>query len=160
MQKMTTCLWFDSEGEEAANYYVSVFPNSKITNVQKYPEAAQEVTNKPVGSVMAVDFELNGSQFMALNGGPVEAFKFSPATSFMIPCEDQAEIDRFWAALSAVPEAEQCGWCTDKFGVTWQVFPAILNDLLADPAKTENVTAAFLQMKKMEIAPLLEAANA
>jgi len=160
MQKMTTCLWFDSEGEEAANYYVSVFPNSKILNVQKYPEAAQEVTNKPVGSVMTVDFELNGSQFMALNGGPQDGFKFSPGTSFMIPCDDQAEVDRFWAALSAVPEAEQCGWCMDKFGVTWQVVPAVLNDLLADPAKTEKVTAAFLQMKKFDIAKLMEAANA
>jgi len=160
MQKMTTCLWFDSEGEEAANYYVSVFPNSKILNVQKYPEAAQEVTNKPVGSVMTVDFELNGSRFMALNGGPQDGFKFSPGTSFMIPCDDQAEVDRFWAALSAVPEAEQCGWCMDKFGVTWQVVPAVLNDLLADPAKTEKVTAAFLQMKKFDIAKLMEAANA
>jgi len=160
MQKMTTCLWFDSEGEEAANYYVSVFPNSKILNVQKYPEAAQEVTNKPVGSVMTVDFELNGSQFMALNGGPQDGFKFSPGTSFMIPCDDQTEVDRFWAALSAVPEAEQCGWCMDKFGVTWQVVPAVLNDLLADPAKTEKVTAAFLQMKKFDIAKLMEAANA
>nr|AHZ45585.1 3-demethlyubiquinone-9-3-methyltransferase [uncultured bacterium] len=159
MQKMTTCLWFDSEGEEAANYYVSLFPNSKITNVQKYPEAALEVSGKPAGSVMTVDFELNGMQFMALNGGPQEGFNFSPATSFMIPCEDQAEIDRFWAALSAVPEAEQCGWCMDKFGVTWQVYPSILNELLADPAKTEKVTAAFLPMKKMEIAPLLEAAR-
>ena len=160
MQKMTTCLWFDSEGEEAASYYVSVFPNSKINNIQKYPEAAQEVTNQPVGSVMTVDFELNGMQFMALNGGPQDSFKFSPGTSFMIPCEDQAEIDRFWAALSAIPEAEQCGWCTDKFGVTWQVVPTVLNDLLADPAKTEKVTAAFLQMKKFDIVKLVEAGSA
>ena len=159
MQKMTTCLWFDSEGEEAANYYVSVFPNSKILNVQKYPEAAQEVTNKPVGSVMTVDFELNGSQFMGLNGGAMDGFKFSGATSFMIFCDSQAEIDRFWAALSAVPEAEQCGWCTDKFGITWQVVPTILNDLLSDPTKTEKVTAAFLQMKKFDIAELQAAAK-
>jgi predicted 3-demethylubiquinone-9 3-methyltransferase (glyoxalase superfamily) len=159
VQTITTFFWFDNEAEEAANYYVSVFPNSKITNVQKYPEAAQEVTNKPAGSVMTVDFELNGMPFTALNGGPVEGFKFSPATSFAIPCDDQAEIDRFWAALSAVPEAEQCGWCTDKFGVTWQVVPAILNDLLADPSKTEKVTAAFLPMKKFDIAKLMEAAN-
>ena len=159
MQTITTFFWFDSEAEEAANYYVSVFPNSKITSIQKYPEAAREVVSKPPASIMTVDFELNGMRFTALNGGPLEGFKFSPATSFMVPCEDQAEIDRFWAALSAVPEAEQCGWCTDKFGVTWQVAPAILNDLLADPAKTEKVTAAFLQMKKFDIAKLMEAAN-
>jgi predicted 3-demethylubiquinone-9 3-methyltransferase (glyoxalase superfamily) len=154
MKDMTTCLWFDSEAEEAANYYVSVFPNSKISTVQKYPEAAVEAAGKPAGSVMTVEFELNGSKFLGLNGGPVEAFKFSPATSFMIPCEDQAEIDRFWAALSAVPEAEQCGWCTDRFGVTWQVVPTRLYELLSDPAKTEKVTAAFLQMKKFDIAEL------
>lgn len=159
MQTMSTCLWFDSQAEEAARYYVSLFPNSKIGNIQKYPEAAQEVTSKPAGSVMTVDFELNGMPFMALNGGPQEGFKFSPATSFMIPCDDQAEIDRFWSALSSVPEAEQCGWCTDRFGVTWQVVPAVLNELLADPAKTERVTAAFLQMKKFDIGKLMEAAN-
>jgi predicted 3-demethylubiquinone-9 3-methyltransferase (glyoxalase superfamily) len=156
---MTTCLWFDSEAEEAANYYVSVFPNSKITNIQKYPEAAKEVSGKPTGSVMTVDFELNGTRFMGLNGGPQEGFNFNPGTSFMVFCEDQAEIDRFWAALSAVPEAEQCGWCTDKFGITWQVVPTILDKLLADPAKTEKVTAAFLQMQKFDIAKLIEAAN-
>jgi predicted 3-demethylubiquinone-9 3-methyltransferase (glyoxalase superfamily) len=160
MQTMTTCLWFDSEAEEAANYYVSVFPNSKVTSVQKYPEAAVEVAGKPAGSVMTVEFELNGMQFMGLNGGPVEGFKFSPATSIIIPCEDQAEIDRFWAALSAVPEAEQCGWCTDRFGITWQVTPTVLTELLADPAKTEKVTAAFLQMKKFDIAALEAAAAA
>src|SRR5688572_32831860 len=104
MQTITTCFWFDSEAEEAANYYVSVFPNSKITNVQKFPEAAQEISGKPAGSVMTVDFELNGTRFMGLNGGPQEGFKLSPGTSFMIPCDDQAELDRFWAALSAVPE--------------------------------------------------------
>ena len=159
MKNIGTCFWFDSQAEEAANYYVSVFPNSRINDVQKYPEAAQEVSNKPAGSVMTVDFELNGRPFMGLNGGPQEGFTFSPATSFMVPCEDQAEIDHFWSKLSAVPEAEQCGWCTDRFGITWQVVPTVLNELLADPAKTEKVTAAFLQMKKFDIAKLVEAGN-
>jgi predicted 3-demethylubiquinone-9 3-methyltransferase (glyoxalase superfamily) len=159
MKEMTTCLWFDSEAEEAAKYYVNLFPNSKITNVHEYPEAAEGIAGKPAGSVMTVDFELNGSRFMGLNGGPVSEMKFTPGTSFMIPCEDQAEIDRFWAALSAVPEAEQCGWCTDRFGVTWQVIPTRLNELLADPSKTEKVTAAFLQMKKFDIAALEAAAQ-
>jgi predicted 3-demethylubiquinone-9 3-methyltransferase (glyoxalase superfamily) len=158
--KLTTCLWFDSEAEAAANYYVSVFPNSKITAIQKYPEAAVEIAKKPAGSVMTVEFELNGNRFLGLNGGPVEGFKVSPATSFMVFCEDQAELDRVWAALSAVPEAEQCGWCQDKFGVTWQVTPTRLDELLADPAKTEKVTAAFMQMKKFDIAELERAANA
>jgi predicted 3-demethylubiquinone-9 3-methyltransferase (glyoxalase superfamily) len=159
MKEMTTCLWFDNEAEDAANYYVSVFPNARITNVQPYPEAALEVTGKPAGSMMTVDFELNGSKFMGLNGGPQAEMKFSPGTSFMVPCEDQAEIDKFWAALSAVPEAEQCGWCCDKFGVTWQVFPTRLNELLADPSKAEKVTATFLQMKKFDIAALEAAAK-
>ena len=159
MQSITTHFWFDDQAEEAANYYVSLFPNSRITGVQKYPEAAQEISGKPAGSVMTVDFELNGMKFVGLNGGPQEGFNFSPATSFMIPCEDQNEIDRFWAGLSAVPEAEQCGWCMDKFGITWQVVPTVLNELLADPSKTEKVTEAFLQMKKFDIAKLQEAAN-
>ncbi len=160
MKEMTICLWFDSEAEEAANYYVSVFPNAKVLDVQKYPDAAVEVAGKPAGSVMTVDFELNGSHFMGLNGGPVEGFKFSPATSFVVTCDSQEEIDRFWGALSAVPEAEQCGWCTDKFGITWQIVPARLNELLSDPSRAEKVTAAFLQMKKFDIAALEAAAGA
>jgi predicted 3-demethylubiquinone-9 3-methyltransferase (glyoxalase superfamily) len=158
-QPIAPCLWFDGNAEEAANYYVSVFPNAKITDVQKYPEAALEVSGKPAGSVMTVEFDLNGMRFMGLNGGPQEGFNFSPATSFVVMCEDQKEIDHFWSKLSAVPEAEQCGWCTDKFGITWQVTPTILNELLSDPAKTEKVTEAFLQMKKFDIAKLQEAAN-
>lgn len=157
--KFTTCLWFDSQAEEAANYYVSVFPNSRILDVQTYPESAVEVAGKPAGSVMTVEFELNGNRFLALNGGRVEGFTFSPATSFMVFCEDQPELDRLWAALSAVPEAEQCGWCQDRFGVTWQVVPTRLYELLSDPAKTEKVTAAFLQMKKFDIGELEAAAS-
>ncbi|MCA9042021.1 MAG: VOC family protein, partial [Planctomycetaceae bacterium] len=112
---------------------------------------------KPSGSVMAVDFELNGSLFSALNGGQIPGFNFTPATSFMIRCQNQEEIDRYWAALSAVPEAEQCGWCTDKFGITWQVVPEILNELMSDPQKAERATKAFLPMKKFDLATLLEA---
>lgn len=160
MQAITTYLWFDDEAEEAANYYVSVFPNSRITRVQHYPEAAVDVSGKTAGSVMSVEFELNGAPWAALNGGPQEGFVFTPATSFLIPCEDQAEVDRFWAALSADPESEQCGWCRDRFGLSWQVAPAMLDDLLSDAAIAEKVTPVFLQMKKIEIAPLLAAAEA
>lgn len=159
MQAISTFLWFDNQAEEAVNYYVSVFPNSRIKDIQRYPEAAVEVSGRPAGSVMTVDFELNGTPFTALNGGPVPGFTFSPATSFVVLCDDQAEVDHFWSALSAVPEAEQCGWCTDKFGVTWQVVPVRLNELLADPKNTEKVTAAFLQMKKFDIAALEAAAG-
>ncbi len=108
---------------------------------------------------MTVEFQLDGSEFTALNGGKVPGFEFSPATSFAIVCEDQAEVDHYWERLSAVPEAEQCGWCTDKFGVTWQVVPKQLGELLSDPAKTEKVTAAFLKMKKFDIAALEKAAE-
>jgi len=160
MKDIRINFWFDSQAEEAANYYTSLFPNSKITDVQKYPEAAVEISGKPAGSVLTVEFELNGTKFVGLNGGPQEGFVFSPATSFIVPCESQEEIDRYWAALSAVPEAEQCGWCTDKFGITWQVVPTVLYELLSDPTKTEKVTAAFLQMKKFDIAKLVEAGNA
>lgn len=156
---MVTCIWFDDQAEEVANYYTSVFPNSKITRTILYPEAAQEVSGKKPGSIMTVEFEINGTQFMALNGGQVEGFKLSPATSFIINCDSQEEIDELWEKLSAVPEAEQCGWCTDKFGVTWQITPTILDKYMADPdpQKVESVTKAFLNMKKLEIAPIQEA---
>lgn len=152
-------LWFDDQAEAAANYYVSVFKNSKIHSVVKYPEAAEAIAGKPAGSVMTVDFELDGLPFTALNGGKVPGFEFSSATSFMIACEDQAEVDHYWQKLSAVPEAEQCGWCKDKFGVTWQVVPKVLSEMLAhsDPAKVERVTACFMPMKKFDIAALEKA---
>lgn len=150
---LTTCLWFDSEAEDAANYYVETFKDrgGKMLNIQKYPEAAQEVSGKPAGSVMTVEFELGGSKFLGLNGGKQEGFKLNPSTSFIVECDTQAEIDHFWERLSAVPEAEQCGWCTDKFGVTWQIAPKILNELMADPTKAEKVTKAFLNMKKLDL---------
>lgn len=158
MQKITPFLWFEKGAETAAEYYVSVFPNSKIKTTVKYPEAAEQVSGQKAGSVMTVEFELDGMIFTALNGGPVDGFKFSPATSFVVPCATQEEIDHLWEKLSAVPEAEQCGWCTDKFGITWQIVPKVLGELLAGP-KAEQLTKAFLQMKKFDIAKLQEAAE-
>ncbi len=172
MQKMTTCLWFDNEAEEAANYYVSVFSskggsasdgkNSKIKRVVKYPKAAEKDSGKPAGSVMTVEFEINGMMFVALNGGKVPDFTFSPAISFVVNCETQEEIDYFWKKLSTDPKAEQCGWCKDKFGITWQITPTILEQYLSDPdqEKVERVTKAFMEMKKLDIAKIQEAADA
>jgi len=156
MQKITPFLWFDSRAEEAANYYVSVFKNSEIKTVVRYPESAEAIAGKPAGSVMTVEFELEGELFTALNGGKVPGFEFSSATSFVISCDDQAEIDHYWEKLSAVPEAEQCGWCKDKFGITWQIVPKVLSQMLSDPdqAKVERVTACFMPMKKLDIAAL------
>ncbi len=159
LQKITPFLWFDDQAEEASKFYVSVFKNGKIKHLQRYAEAAVSVTGKPVGSVMIVEFEIEGMTFNALNGGPVDGFSFSPATSFVVNCETQDEIDHLWEKLSAVPEAEQCGWCTDKFGVTWQIVPTILDNYLADSdsVKVERVTKAFMQMKKFDIIELKKA---
>lgn len=151
MQKLTTCLWFDNEAEEAARFYTSVFKNSKIAGMDKYGEATQEVTDKPPGSVMTVEFELEGQKFIALNGGP--EFKFTEAISFVINCETQEELDYYWEKLSAVPESEQCGWLKDKFGVSWQVVPTVLNELIGGPdsERSERAMKAMLQMKKLDI---------
>lgn len=156
MHKITPFLWFDNQAEEAANYYVATFKNAKINTTVRYPAAAENVASKPAGSVMTVDFELEGEQFTALNGGPVPGFEFSSATSFVVSCDTQEEIDHYWEKLSAVPEAEQCGWCKDKFGVTWQVVPKVLSEMLSDSdqAKVERVTACFMPMKKFNIAEL------
>jgi predicted 3-demethylubiquinone-9 3-methyltransferase (glyoxalase superfamily) len=156
MQKITPHLWFDSQAEEAAEYYIGLIENSKVVNKTYFPEAGQEITKKEPGSLMTVSFQLSGQDFIALNGGKVPGFEFSPAISFLISCESQEEIDALWAGLSAVPEAEQCGWCTDKFGVTWQVVPSVLQTFLADPdqAKVERVTTAFMKMKKFDIGAL------
>jgi predicted 3-demethylubiquinone-9 3-methyltransferase (glyoxalase superfamily) len=169
VQKITPFFWFDKEAEDAAKYYVSVFSakggsasdrkNSKIKHIQRYAESAVDVAGKPAGSVMTVEFEIEGMTFVALNGGPVEGFKFSPATSFVVNCETQEEIDHFWEKLSARPEAEQCGWCVDKFGVTWQIVPTVLNEFLSDSdsERVNRVTSCFMQMKKFDIAKLKEA---
>ncbi len=158
IQKITPFLWFDSEAEEAANYYVSVFKKGKITKIQRYTDAAVDVAGKPAGTVMTVEFEIEGMTFVGLNGGPVEGFTFSPATSFVVNCETQEEIDYLWEKLSSDPKAEQCGWCKDKFGVTWQIVPTVLNEYLSDSdsAKVERVTQAFMQMKKFDILKLKE----
>ena len=159
IQKITPCLWFDEQAEEAVNFYISVFKNSRIVTVSRYGEAGREVHGKPPGTVMTVAFELDGQAFTALNGGPI--FKFNEAVSFQVMCETQEEIDRFWAKLSAGGDekAQQCGWLKDKFGLSWQIVPAVLAGLLADrdPVKAGRVMKAMLKMKKLEIAALKKA---
>jgi len=160
LQKITPFLWFEKGAEDAAEYYVSVFKDSKIKRIQKYPKSAEEVSGQKAGSVMSVDLELDGVNFQFLNGGKIPEFDLrSSAISFVVSCDTQKEIDNFWDKLSAVPEREQCGWCVDKFGVTWQIVPNVLGELLSstDQKKIERVTACFLQMKKFDIAKLKEA---
>jgi predicted 3-demethylubiquinone-9 3-methyltransferase (glyoxalase superfamily) len=155
MSKITSCLWFDGRGEEAAQFYVSLFPNSKLGKVTRYPEG----TPGQAGAVMTVEFELDGVQFLALNGGP--EFKFTEAVSFQIDCKDQAEVDRYWNALIADGGEESvCGWLKDRFGLSWQVVPNVLPRLMGDPdkAKANRVTAAMMQMRKIDIGKLEEAA--
>ena len=153
-QKINPCLWFDTEAEAAAKFYCSIFKNSKMGKVSRYVDEGQEIHGKPAGSVMAVEFELEGQKFAALNGGP--HFKFDEAISFQIGCESQDEIDYFWKALSAGGSEGPCGWLKDKFGLSWQVVPTVLYDMLVDPdhAKVKRVTHAFLHMKKFDIAEL------
>jgi predicted 3-demethylubiquinone-9 3-methyltransferase (glyoxalase superfamily) len=156
MQKLTPCLWFDTEGEEAAKFYTSIFPNSKISDVARYGEAGP----REAGTVMTVEFELDGQSFLALNGGP--DFTFNEAISFQISCADQEETDRYWNALSAGGEEGPCGWVKDKFGLSWQIVPKRLTELLGDPdrEKSQRVMAAMLKMRKIEIAELERAAAA
>ena len=157
MQKITPHLWFDSQAEEAANFYVSVFKDSKIKQISRYSKDAAEVSGRPEGSVLTVAFQLEGQDFMALNGGPI--FHFSEAISFMVNCETQDEVDELWNKLSAHPESEQCGWLKDKYGLSWQIIPSILGELMSgpDPAKSQRVMSAMLQMKKLNIAELKRA---
>jgi predicted 3-demethylubiquinone-9 3-methyltransferase (glyoxalase superfamily) len=152
MQKISPFLWFDSNAEEAANFYTSIFKDSKITSVSRYGEAGPG----PKGSVMVVAFELNGQTFLALNGGP--NFKFTPAVSFVINCETQDEIDYYWDHLVAGGAPQQCGWLTDKFGLSWQVVPAIMGELVKDAKKAEHVMAAVMKMVKLDLAELKRAA--
>lgn len=154
MKPITPFLWYDTQAEEAANLYVSIFPNSKILGVVRYGEAGPG----PAGSVMTVEFELNGLTFTALNGGPL--FPFTEAVSFTIKCTDQAEIDRVWDSLIADGGApSQCGWLKDRFGLSWQVVPEVLSELMSDPdpVKAARTTQAMLQMIKLDIAKLREA---
>lgn len=155
MQKMSTCLWFDTQAEEAANFYISVFKNGKIRHTARYGKEGFEFHHKPEGSVMTVDFEVNGQRFMALNGGP--DFKFNDAISLVVYCESQKEIDEYWEKLTSNGGQEvQCGWLKDKFGLSWQIVPTVMDKMMAsnDKAKTERVTKAFMQMKKFDIAAL------
>ncbi len=149
------CLWFDTEAEDAANFYTSVFPNSKIAEVSRYGEAGP----REAGMVMTVAFELNGHRFVALNGGP--EFTFSEAISFQINCADQAEVDRYWAALSDGGQEGPCGWVKDRFGVSWQVVPEQLPTLLSDPDpdRAQRATRAMLSMGKLDLAAIRRAAD-
>lgn len=161
MKKITPCLWFDSEAEEAANLYVSIFKNSKITNTSYYTKSSEEVSGKPANTVLTVEFELEGTPYTALNGGPL--FKFSEAVSFQIPCDDQEEVDYYWEKLTADGGQEsQCGWLKDKFGLSWQVVPNALPRLLSsdDSGVRERVMGAMMKMKKIVVADLEAAAAA
>lgn len=157
MQKIMPCLWFDDNAEEAVNYYVSVFKHSKIVSVARYGDAGAEVSGREKGSVMTVSFQLDGQDFLALNGGPV--FTFSPAISFVVDCGTQKEVDELWDKLADGGEIEQCGWLRDRFGVSWQIVPTVLEDMMKDPdpEKTERVMKAMLLMKKLDIAELKRA---
>jgi predicted 3-demethylubiquinone-9 3-methyltransferase (glyoxalase superfamily) len=157
--KISPCLWFDGLAEDAARFYTAIFKDSKITAISRYAESGQEIHGQTAGSVMMVAFELNGQSFTALNGGP--NFQFTEAISFQIECATQEEVDYYWKRLSegADPEFQQCGWLKDKFGLSWQVVPQILPQLLNDPetAKSQRAFQAMLQMKKLDIETLQRA---
>jgi predicted 3-demethylubiquinone-9 3-methyltransferase (glyoxalase superfamily) len=157
MQKITPCLWFDSQAEEAANFYVSIFKNSKIENMTRYGEAGAEVSGRPKGSVMTVTFEIEGQEFVALNGGP--HFTFSEAISLMVKCETQKEIDETWEKLSHGGEEGPCGWLKDKYGLSWQIVSPEWNEMLRDKdvRKSERVMKTILQMTKPDIKTLKQA---
>jgi len=161
VQKITPNLWFDDQAEEAASFYVSVFPDGEILSVSRYGEAGFEIHGRPAGSVMTVDFRIAGIHFVGLNGGPL--FRFNESVSFIIDCADQAEVDHYWDALGegGDPAAQQCGWLKDRFGVSWQVVPEALGRLMSDPdpAVGQRVMTAFLPMKKLIIAELEKAAR-
>lgn len=160
--RINPCLWFDSQAEQAANYYAGIFPNSKITQVARYPGVGQEIHGRPEGSVMTVAFELDGAPFTALNGGPV--FKFTEAVSFQVMCDNQQEVDHYSSKLGegGDPDAQQCGWVKDKFGLSWQVVPRRLLELTTstEPGVAEKAFAAMMKMKKIDIAEIERAARA
>ncbi len=154
--KITTCLWFDTEGEEAAEFYCSVIPNSRITGVERYGEGAP----RPAGTVMVVNFELDGRPCQALNGGP--DYQFTEAVSFSVSCEDQDEVDHYWSTLSEGGEEGPCGWLKDRWGMSWQVVPTALPELLGDPdpGRASRAMQAMLQMRKIDIEAMRKAADA
>ena len=160
-QRITPCLWFDTQAEEAAKYYTGIFKNSKIGEITRYGEAGRETHKRPPGSVLTVAFELDGQPFTALNGGP--EFKFNEAVSLQIMCKDQKEVDYYWEKLTVGgdPSAQVCGWLKDKFGLSWQVVPSIMPDLVGDPnsEKSQRAMAAMMEMKKLDIAALERAYN-
>jgi predicted 3-demethylubiquinone-9 3-methyltransferase (glyoxalase superfamily) len=155
VQKISPCLWFDTEGEEAANFYTSVFKNSRILDVSRYGEAGP----RPAGTVMTVTFEIEGQEFTALNGGP--EFKFNEAVSFQVQCETQEEVDELWSSLTKEGEAGPCGWLKDRYGLSWQIIPTALNELLndPDPQRSQRAMKAMLQMGKLDIEALRRAAD-
>ncbi|RAW00001.1 VOC family protein [Pseudochryseolinea flava] len=161
VQKITPNLWFDHEGEDAAKFYVSIFKNAKLGRVTRYTEEGFEVHKRPAGSVMTVEFEIEGQAFLALNGGPF--VKFNESISFMINCNTQQEVDYYWERLGegGDPKAQQCGWLKDKFGVSWQVVPVKLNEMIADTDvnKANKAMRAMLQMKKIDLHALEKAVN-
>lgn len=161
MDKIRASLWFDTQAEEAARFYTSIFKDSKLGGIARYPDAGQDVTGKPPGSVMTVEFEVNGLPFIALNGGP--DFKFNEAISFEIPCADQADVDYYWERLTegGDPAAQQCGWLKDKFGLSWQVVPRAMGELLTSPdaEKSKRAFEAMLKMKKIDLGALQRAFN-
>jgi predicted 3-demethylubiquinone-9 3-methyltransferase (glyoxalase superfamily) len=156
-QKVSPCLWFDTEAEEAANFYVGVFANSRICHIARYGNVGQDKHGKEAGSVMVVEFDLSGQKFVALNGGP--HFKFNEAVSFQVYCETQAEVDYFWSKLTESGAEGHCGWLKDKYGLSWQIIPTALLQMMMDPDpnKPERVMQAFLQMKKFDIETLKRA---
>lgn len=159
MQKITPCLWFDAQAEAAVEFYTAIFRNSRIVNVTRYGEAGHEVHGKPAGTVMTVEFELEGQAFTALNGGPL--FIFNEAISFQVNCETQEEVDYYWEKLAEGGDAraQQCGWLKDKYGVSWQIVPSVLLEMITDPdaEKSHRVMEAMLHMKKIDIATLKRA---
>ncbi|KAK0623707.1 Glyoxalase/Bleomycin resistance protein/Dihydroxybiphenyl dioxygenase [Immersiella caudata] len=156
---LTTCLWFDGQAEDAANFYVSIFKNSKITHIQRYSDAGKEYHGHEAGTVLVAEFDLDGHRFVGLNGG--SNFKLTPATSIMIDCDDQDEVDYYWGKLTegSPEESQQCGWVTDKFGLSWQVVPKVLKEMMASPEKekADRATVAMMHMKKLDIAGLQKA---
>jgi predicted 3-demethylubiquinone-9 3-methyltransferase (glyoxalase superfamily) len=156
-QRIAPCLWFDTQADEAANFYISVFANSRIKRISRYGKAGRETHGKDAGSVMTVEFEIEGQTFVALNGGP--HFKFSEAVSFQVLCDTQDEIDFFWSRLSAGGQEQRCGWLKDKYGVSWQIVPAVLPQMMmdADGEKSGRARDAFMKMKKFDLAKLQQA---